>query len=61
MIQSKSADYAVGDTVVGMFGWSTHAIADTSGPQVELLQMRKVDPTLHDSLSTALGILGMPG
>jgi NADPH-dependent curcumin reductase CurA len=45
--------FAVGDIVVGYTGWQAYAVSDGSG-------LRKVDPNLAP-ISTALGILGMPG
>lgn len=50
---SKHTGYAVGDIVAGRFGWTTHALSDGSG-------VRRVDPAAAP-LSTALGVLGMPG
>jgi NADPH-dependent curcumin reductase len=38
---------------VGRTGWETHALSDGSG-------LQKVDPT-RAPISTALGVLGMPG
>jgi NADPH-dependent curcumin reductase len=45
--------FAKGDIVVGRTGWQTHALSDGSG-------LQKVDPT-RAPISTALGVLGMPG
>ena len=42
-----------GDIVVGRTGWQTHALSDGKG-------LRKLDPALAP-VSTALGVLGMPG
>jgi NADPH-dependent curcumin reductase CurA len=50
---SNNPAFAPGDIVVGSAGWQTHAISDGKG-------LRKLDPKLAP-LSTALGILGMPG
>ena len=52
VIASKHPKFAEGDAVEGMFGWQTHSISDGKG-------VRKLDPTLP--VSTALGVLGMPG
>ena len=56
VIESKNKDYSVGDVVIANLCWSSHTICngDTKG-------LRKVDPKLDISPSTALGILGMPG
>ena len=50
---SNNDRYAVGDLVLGHTGWQTHAISNGNG-------LRKLDPTLAP-ISTALGVLGMPG
>ncbi len=49
---SNSKHFAPGDWVFGMFGWATHAVADAK-------LCRKLDPALP--VTTALGVLGMPG
>ncbi|MEM7472871.1 MAG: NADP-dependent oxidoreductase [Pseudomonadota bacterium] len=53
VIGSNHAEYAIGDIVTGQFGWTSHAVSNGEG-------VRKVDPTLAP-ISTALGVLGMPG
>ena len=53
VIASESARFKVGDIVVGRTGWASHAVM----PDAEI---RAVDPDLAP-LSTAVGILGMPG
>jgi NADPH-dependent curcumin reductase len=53
VITSNNSAYAIGDIVVGHTGWQEYARSDGSG-------LRKVNPTLAP-ISTALGILGMPG
>lgn len=50
---SNNAAFPVGQIVAGAFGWSSHAISDGSG-------VMKVDPDVAP-ISTALGVLGMPG
>jgi len=50
---SNHPDFAVGSYVVGRTGWQEYAVSDGTG-------MRQVDPEAA-RLSTALGILGMPG
>ena len=49
---SHSKHFAPGDWVFGMFGWATHAVADAK-------LCRKLDAGLP--VTTALGVLGMPG
>jgi len=53
VVNSQSAQFETGDFVEGFFGWQEYAISDGKG-------VRKLDPSLG-SLSTALGVLGMPG
>lgn len=53
VIESRHAQFARGDIVQGMFGWQQFAVSDGTGA-------RKVDPTVAP-ISTALGVLGMPG
>jgi NADPH-dependent curcumin reductase CurA len=51
--ESRHPDYAVGDVVLSYSGWRTHALSDGSG-------LRRLDPSVVP-VSTALGVLGMPG
>src|SRR5580692_4578448 len=53
VVTSNVSGFTKGDIVVGRTGWQTHALSDGSGVQ-------KVDPT-RAPISTALGVLGMPG
>ncbi len=53
VISSRHPDHAAGDFVLSYSGWQTHALADGS-------RLRKLDPSVVP-LSTALGVLGMPG
>ena len=53
VIASQASALAVGDWVEGMLGWQTHARCHHS-------TIRKLDPALAP-VSTALGVLGMPG
>ncbi len=53
IVESKNPKFAVGDKVVGMFGWSEMGVSDGS-------LLRKVDTT-HIPLSAYLGSVGMPG
>ncbi len=52
-MRANTDRYAVGDVVLGHPGWQTHAISNGNG-------LRKLDPKLAP-ISTALGVLGMPG
>jgi NADPH-dependent curcumin reductase CurA len=53
VVESNNPKYAVGDKVVGMFGWQEYGTSNGSGIQ-------KVDDT-HVPLSVYLGPVGMPG
>ncbi|EYF04626.1 NADP-dependent oxidoreductase [Chondromyces apiculatus] len=53
VLASRHPDHAVGDTVLSYSGWQTHAIADGA-------HLRKLDPAAAP-VTTALGVLGMPG
>ena len=53
VVESKSDTYAKGDVVVGNLGWQDYSIAGEK-------EIRKVDADLAP-VSTALGVLGMPG
>ena len=53
VIDSRHHDFAVGDIVLSYSGWQTHALSNGEG-------LRKLDPTAAP-VSTALGVLGMPG
>lgn len=53
VLESKADGLAVGDIVSGRFGWCSHAVASAA-------ELSKVDAGLAP-ISTALGVLGMPG
>ena len=53
VIESKHADFAAGDIVEYRFGWQEYAVSDGR-------EVRKIDPGLAP-ISTAVGVLGMPG
>ena len=53
VVTSKLEGFTPGDIVEGRTGWQEYSLSDGAG-------MRKVDPTLGP-ISTALGVLGMPG
>ena len=53
VVESRTPDIAAGDIVDGSLGWQEYAVARPSS-------LRKVDPGLAP-ISTAVGVLGMPG
>jgi NADPH-dependent curcumin reductase len=53
IITSNQPDYTVGDIVLAQTGWRTHVASSGAG-------LRKLDSTLAP-VTTALGVLGMPG
>ncbi len=53
VVHSNHQGLAVGEWVVGETGWCEYAVADP-------INLRRVDPTLSP-VSTALGVLGIPG
>jgi len=53
VIASNNAGFKKGDIVLSRAGWQTHAVSDGLG-------LRKIDPKLAP-VSTAVGVLGMPG
>ena len=53
VVRSNAPELAPGDIVEGMLGWQEYAAAKPKA-------LRKVDPTIAP-ISTALGVLGMPG
>jgi NADPH-dependent curcumin reductase CurA len=53
VVASELEGFAPGDIVEGRTGWQEYALSDGNG-------MRKVNPALGP-ISTALGVLGMPG
>jgi NADPH-dependent curcumin reductase len=53
IVMSRNPEYAAGDIVVGRGGWQDYAIFKGA-------ELRKLDPAAAP-VSTALGVLGMPG
>ena len=53
VVASLAPDYSEGDVVRAQTGWSTHALADGAN-------LRKIDSAIAP-VTTALGVLGMPG
>ncbi|GAA1814876.1 MULTISPECIES: NADP-dependent oxidoreductase [Brevibacterium] len=53
VVESQSPDFEPGDIVLGYGGWQEYSIEPAS-------QLRRIDPEIAP-ISTALGVLGMPG
>jgi len=53
IVASRNPKYAAGDIVLGYGGWQEYALSNGAG-------LRKLDPAMAP-VSTALGVLGMPG
>ena len=53
IVASRNPKYAVGDIILGYGGWQEYALSTGAG-------LRKLDPAVAP-VSTALGVLGMPG
>jgi NADPH-dependent curcumin reductase CurA len=53
VVRSSHQGFAVGDVVEGRLGWQEFAVSAGKG-------VRRIDPTVAP-ISTALGVLGMPG
>ncbi|MGA9118174.1 MAG: NADP-dependent oxidoreductase [Bacteroidota bacterium] len=53
VVESRSNDFREGNVVVGSLGWQDYSIAGEK-------EVRKLDPDIAP-VSTALGVLGMPG
>lgn len=53
VLTSRDPGFAEGDIVLGYGGWQTHSVESTG-------HLRKLDPQ-QAPISTALGVLGMPG
>src|ERR1700742_4053652 len=53
VMASNNPGFAKGDVVLSRAGWQTHALSDGTG-------LRKIDPAIAP-ISTAIGVLGMPG
>lgn len=52
VMHSEDPAFSLGDAVEGLLGWQEHAVVGAS-------ELRKVDP--GPGLTTALGVLGLPG
>jgi NADPH-dependent curcumin reductase CurA len=53
VLESRHPDYAAGDVVLSHSGWQSYALSDGT-------DLRRLDPQLAP-VTTALGVLGMPG
>ncbi len=53
VVESRTPEYAAGDVVLSYSGWQTHAVTDGRG-------LRRLD-SAQAPVSTAPGVLGMPG
>jgi hypothetical protein len=53
VVESRSPDFAPGDIVLGYTGWQEYAVAPA-------VSVQKLDPA-RAPVSTALGVMGMPG
>jgi NADPH-dependent curcumin reductase CurA len=53
VVESRAPGFAIGDIVTGMLGWRLYNLAKAG-------ELRKVDPKIAP-VTTALGVLGMPG
>lgn len=53
VVESNNTEYQIGDLVLGMEGWQEYSVSNGVG-------LRKLNPD-DAPISTALGVLGMPG
>jgi NADPH-dependent curcumin reductase CurA len=53
VVESRAPEFQPGDIVTGMLGWQLYNVAKAAG-------LRKIDPRVAP-VTTALGVLGMPG
>ena len=53
VVESRAPEFQPGDIVTGMLGWRLYNVAKVAG-------LRKIDPRVAP-VTTALGVLGMPG
>lgn len=53
VVESRHRDFAPGDVVLSHLGWQSYGVQGPRG-------LRKLDPS-HAPISTAVGVLGMPG
>ena len=60
VVESRDAAFAPGDFVLSYGGWQTYHAAKSAGARVGAFGPMKLDPKAAP-ISTALGVLGMPG
>ncbi|MFB0829566.1 NADP-dependent oxidoreductase [Brevibacillus laterosporus] len=53
VIETKSSEFQVGDVVLGLLGWQNYSVVDAG-------EVQKIDTNIAP-ITTALGVLGMPG
>jgi NADPH-dependent curcumin reductase CurA len=58
VVESRSGNFQAGDIVAGYLGWQLYSVA--TGEQGTPTALTKIDPA-RAPVTTALGILGMPG
>lgn len=54
VVESRSPDFKPGELVCGRLDWANYTLAKAK-------DLRKIDSTQTDSITAALGVLGMPG
>src|SRR5262249_40995812 len=60
VVESRDAAFRPGDFVLSYGGWQTYHVAKSAGARVGAFGPIKLDPKAAP-ISTALGVLGMPG
>jgi NADPH-dependent curcumin reductase len=60
VLESRDAAFKPGDFVLSYGGWQTHHVVKAAGARIGPFGPLKLDPAAAP-LSTALGVLGMPG
>jgi NADPH-dependent curcumin reductase len=60
VVESRDAAFGPGDFVLSYGGWQTYHVAKSAGARVAAFGPMKLDPSAA-AISTALGVLGMPG
>ncbi|KAF6211813.1 hypothetical protein GE061_012328 [Apolygus lucorum] len=66
VVESKHANYKVGDNVIAAYGWRSHFVVDPEKPFSAIVGMKQTKLQILPDFggvptSLALGILGMPG
>jgi NADPH-dependent curcumin reductase len=60
VVESRDAAFAPGDFVLSYGGWQSYHVAKSAGARMGAFGPMKLDPNAAP-ISTALGVLGMPG